>query len=184
MYCTRGRMRASSLLFVYVGVCAAAVASERGTDSPPKSVCAAAEMKWNAQKMEHAVKLICFLNYLPSAKPLFDSIWRPCLVRLCFRLLLGWLSGLQLVSFYLFTYFYLFFYLPQVATCVYVWNLPLVAPLLWQREDVRLCPIFVSQWEWFTGWIIITEALLQLTIHHVNWAQYHLKNTFGCWLLK
>lgn len=34
--------------------------------------------------MEHAVQLICFLNYLPCEKLQFASVLRPSLVRLCF----------------------------------------------------------------------------------------------------
>lgn len=47
-------------------------------------------MKWNAEKMEHAVKLICFLNYLPRAKPLFASMFRALHGEALFWILLAW----------------------------------------------------------------------------------------------
>lgn len=47
-------------------------------------------MKWNAEKMEHAVKLICFLNYLPCAKPLFASMFRALHGEALFWILLAW----------------------------------------------------------------------------------------------
>lgn len=51
---------------------------------PLKTVCVVTKMKWNGSKMEHAVPLICFLNYLPCAELLFAAMLRACLARLCF----------------------------------------------------------------------------------------------------
>lgn len=115
--------------------------------------------------MEHAIKFICFFNYLPCAKLLFALILIPCLVRLCFCFCQYNFLCFIIISFLFHTACHVCLCvksvslaMPLVACCVTIWE------CLTLSLCVSVCPIADS----LQGDLL---AQLHVMMHRVNSVQ-------------